>query len=180
MDLIDKEHLAGVQRTQNRSQITSMLDGGTGSDADWNFQFIGHNHGQSGFAKSRRPRKQDLVRRTVTFSSSIEEKLQLRFESWLSDESLKDMRTKLLVADRFVADGCGGNHTEGFLVRPGVRLFECISVRHNGPFHLPLSNDVLFGPSVFRSRSGCGRTLDLAQINGTFQFEDDFLRAFLA
>ena len=119
-----------------------MLDGGTGSDADWNFQFIGHNHGQSGFAKSRRPRKQDMVRRNVTFSSSIEEKLQLRFEAWLSDESLEDMRTKLLVADRFVADGCGGNHTEGFLVRPGVRLFECISVRHNGPFHLPLSNDV--------------------------------------
>ena len=57
VDLIDKEHLAGVQRTQNRSQITSMLDGGTGSDADWNFQFIGHNHGQSGFAKSRRPRQ---------------------------------------------------------------------------------------------------------------------------
>ena len=107
-----------------------MLDGGTGSDADWNFQFIGHNHGQSGFAKSRRPRKQDMVRRNVTFSSSIEEKLQLRFEPWLSDESLEDMRTKLLVADRFVADGCG------------VRLFECISVRHNGPFHLPLSNDV--------------------------------------
>ena len=80
--------------------------------------------------------------RNVTFSSSIEEKLQLRFEPWLSDESLEDMRTKLLVADRFVADGCGGNHTEGFLVRPGVRLFECISVRHNGPFHLPLSNDV--------------------------------------
>ncbi len=104
VDLIDKEHLAGVQRTQNRSQITSMLDGGTGSDADWNFQFIGHNHGQSGFAKSRRPRKQNMVRRNIAFSGSIEEKLQLRLEPWLSDKALEDMRTQLLVADRFVAD----------------------------------------------------------------------------
>ena len=131
VNLIDKEHLAGVQRTQNRSQITSMLDGGTGSDADWNFQFIGHNHGQSGFAKSRRPRKQDIVRRNVTFSSSIEEKLQLRFEPWLSDESL-DMRTKLLVADQVrCRQGAAENPYGGMpQLSPrcsAVRMYQCSS-----------------------------------------------------
>ena len=140
---------------------------------------------------------------TSRFRAASRKSCNCALSTWLSDESLEDMRTKLLVADRLVADGCGGNHTEGFLVRPGVRLFECISVRHNGPFHLPAIQrcqrelqhawnilgvqrrldliigadrlhrmdsvllvpsqrhqtfDDLFGPSVFRSRSGCGRT----------------------
>ena len=137
-----EQHFADVEGAQNRSKITGMLNRRAGSHANRHFKLIGNDHGQRGFAQARRAGKQNMVRWHIAFAGRVQEQLQLGLEPWLSDESLEDMRTKLLVADRFVADGCGGNHTEGFLVRPGVRLFECISVRHNGPFHLPLSNDV--------------------------------------
>ena len=91
--------------------------------------------------KPRRTGKQYVVRRHVAFAGSVEEQLQLRLEPGLADESVKDVRTQLLVADRFVTDWRGGNHAERFLVRTGIRLFKCVSVLHIGLPHLPLSRD---------------------------------------
>ena len=118
-----------------------MLDGGSRGDADRNAQFVGHDHGQRGFAKPGRTGKQYVVRGHIAFTGRVEEQLQLRLEPGLADESVKDMRTQFLVADRFVADRRSGNHAERFLVRAGIRLFECASVLHIGFTHLPLSRD---------------------------------------
>ena len=103
MDLIDEQHFAGIQRTQDRSQVAGVLHSRAGGHANRDFKFIGHNHGQCGLTEAWRAGKQYVIRRHVTFAGCVEKQLELGLEPGLPDEPLKHMRAELFITDRLVA-----------------------------------------------------------------------------
>ena len=65
MNLVNEQHVSGVQVGENGGQVAGALNGRAGGDADVLAHFGGHNAGQGGFAKARRAVEQHVIQRVV-------------------------------------------------------------------------------------------------------------------
>ena len=75
VDLVDEQHLPGIQGAEDRGQVARMLDGGAGGHPDRHRKLVGHDHGQRGLAQTRRTGQQDVVRRDLAFAGGVQEQL---------------------------------------------------------------------------------------------------------
>ena len=65
MNLIDKQHVAGLELHQDGGQIARAVDGRAGGNADVLPHFGRNNTGQAGFAKAGRAVEQNMIQRIM-------------------------------------------------------------------------------------------------------------------
>ena len=84
MNLVDKQHIAGVHIGEQRHQITGFLDGRPGGDAHGDAHLIGDDAGQRRFAEARRAVEQHMVQRLIAPFGGLDVDLQIALGLFLA------------------------------------------------------------------------------------------------
>ena len=86
MNLIDEQHVPGLQPSQDGRHIPSPLDGRAGGDLDVHPHFMGDDVAQSGLAQARRSVDDDVVQGLVTDRRSLDGDAQIVLDLGLPDK----------------------------------------------------------------------------------------------
>ena len=88
MDLVDEQHVAGLQIGQQRRQIAGARDHGAGGGAEADAQLAGDDLGERRLAEARRPEEQHMVERLAAGAGGGDEDLEIGAQLLLADEIL--------------------------------------------------------------------------------------------
>ena len=114
MDLVDEQHVVGLEVGQQRRQIARPLEHGTGGLPQIHAHLARDDVRQRGLAQARRPEQQDVVERLAPVAGGLDEDGELRADLLLADvvaELLGPQRP----LQRFFLDGgaLGGDQAVG-------------------------------------------------------------------
>ena len=73
MDLVDKQHVARLQVSQDGSQVAGARDGRTARRLNLSAQLVGDNRSQRGLAQTRRAREDHVVERLAAALRRLDE-----------------------------------------------------------------------------------------------------------
>ena len=85
MDLVDEQHVVGLEVGQQRRQITGPLEHGPGRLAQIDAHLVGDDVRQRRLAESRRTENQHVVERLVAAPRRLDEDLHLLLDAGLPD-----------------------------------------------------------------------------------------------
>jgi hypothetical protein len=97
MDLVDEQHVAGLQVGQQRGQVAGLLQHRAGGLAQVDLHLVGDDVRQRGLAEPRRAEDQGVVQRLAAAAGGADEDLHL-----LAHRRLADVVRELARADRAV------------------------------------------------------------------------------
>ena len=92
MNLVDKENLARTDVSENPGEVELLLQDWSGGLLELDFQLLGNNGGQRGFAQTRRPVEQHVIHGLATAARCFDGDGQVLFEIALSGEIGKTPR----------------------------------------------------------------------------------------
>ena len=94
VDLVDEEHVALLERGQDRRQITLPLERRTGDRADPNSELFAQDEGEARLAQPRRTHEQHVVERLTAGARRLERDRQLFLDPRLADEVVEPPRSQ--------------------------------------------------------------------------------------
>ena len=86
MDLVDKEHIVGLEICQQRGQVARLGDHRPAGCAKADAQFLGDDLRQRGLAETGRAEKQHMVHRLAAALGSLDEHAQILARGLLPDK----------------------------------------------------------------------------------------------
>lgn len=95
MDLVDKEHVAGLEARQDGGEVTYALNRGTGCDADADLHLGGDDVGKSGLAEAGRTVEQHVIERLTSLARRLDADADVVLDLLLVDvvgEALRPQR----------------------------------------------------------------------------------------
>ena len=88
MDLVDEQHVAGLQIGQQRREIAGARDHRAGGGAEADAELAGDDLGQRRLAEARRPEEQHMVEGLAAGAGGGDEDLEIGAQLLLADEFL--------------------------------------------------------------------------------------------
>ena len=86
MDLVDEEHVARLERGEDRGDVALPLERRACDLADADAELVAHDLGERGLTEPRRPGEQDVVERLPTCLRRFEGNRELFLDPLLPDE----------------------------------------------------------------------------------------------
>ena len=86
VDLVDEQHVVGLERGQDRGHVGLAVDGRAGHDPQRRAHLGRDDAGQRGLAEARRPRQQHVLARLAAGPSRLQEDRELLLDRLLADE----------------------------------------------------------------------------------------------
>lgn len=86
MDLVEEQHLALLERGEDRRQITGVLDGGAAGDADGSVHLGGDDHREGGLAEAGGAGEQHVVGGGAARAGGTQDEVELLADLLLADE----------------------------------------------------------------------------------------------
>lgn len=86
MDLVEEQHLALLERGEDRRQVTGVLDGGAAGDADGGAHLGGDDHREGGLAEAGGAGEQHVVGGGAARAGGAKDEVELLADLLLADE----------------------------------------------------------------------------------------------
>jgi len=96
VDLVDEEHVARLERGQDRGDVLA-LEPGTGDRADADAELLAHDVREARLAETRRADEQYVVERLAASARSVERDAELLLDPLLADELVEPARAEALL-----------------------------------------------------------------------------------
>ncbi len=107
VDLVDEQHVAGLQVGQDGGQVAGALDDRAGGGAEADAEFAGDDLGQGGLAEARRAVQQHVVQRLAAGAGGLDEDGEVLPAGALADEFGQRLRAQAGLGRVVLAAGRG-------------------------------------------------------------------------
>jgi hypothetical protein len=91
VDLVDEQHVAGLEVGQDGGEVSGALDDGAGGGAETHAEFAGDDLGEGGFAQARGAVEEDVVERLSPALRGFDEDAQVFAAGLLADEGVQGL-----------------------------------------------------------------------------------------
>ncbi len=113
VDLVDEQHLAGLEVGEDGGQVAGPLEHRAGGGADGGAHLVGDDVGQRRLAQARGPEQQHVVERLAALARRLQEDLELVDHPLLADELLQPPRPERLLDVQLLGVGGAGEQLAG-------------------------------------------------------------------
>lgn len=144
MNLIDEQHVVGLEVGQHGRQVAGALENRPRGTLYRHAHFVGNDVGQRGLAQARRAEDQGVIERFTAATGGLDEQRHLFAHHRLADVLVQPQRADRTVLDFFTVAATGGDQTVGFdhlviipfklrrisssLLRPALSLIAAIAL----------------------------------------------------
>src|SRR5262249_12125297 len=97
VDLVDEQHVPGLESGENRREIALPLEGRACDAADADTELLSDDVGQAGLAEPRRPDEEHVIERLGPSARRLQRDLELLLDALLADELVQSPRPERAV-----------------------------------------------------------------------------------
>ena len=108
MNFVDEEDLPFLDGGEDAGEVELLLQHGAGGLLEADFEFLGDDAGEGGFAKAGRAVEQDVIHGLPAQAGGVNGDLQIFFEALLAGEFLQAARAQADFELLFVFVDAGG------------------------------------------------------------------------
>ena len=89
MDLVDEEHVVGLQGGEEAGEVAGLVEHGAGGGLDTDAQLVGNDVGEGGLAEAGRAVEEDMVEGLAAVLGGADEDLEVLHHLLLAGETVE-------------------------------------------------------------------------------------------